>query len=148
MKIEAKQRLAAELTEKQKQLDINGDGKIDAEDLKRLRKGEKPEKVESSAKGLATTIRNRLGEDGVAVSAVVTIGPASTFQYDWDGVEYDESAVASSPASVLEIFMDPKMANSRAIGVSKMGLEVVRCTVGGYTVIVNLSAATVTVVQG
>ena len=35
--------LKAELTEKQKQLDINGDGEIDSEDLKRLRNGEKPE---------------------------------------------------------------------------------------------------------
>lgn len=31
------------LTEKQKQLDVNGDGKIDADDLRRLRKGEKPD---------------------------------------------------------------------------------------------------------
>ena len=38
------------LTEKQKQLDINGDGEIDGEDLKRLRNGEKPvaEKTEAS----------------------------------------------------------------------------------------------------
>lgn len=32
----------AALTKKQKQLDINKDGKIDSTDLKRLRKGEKP----------------------------------------------------------------------------------------------------------
>ncbi len=31
-----------DLTPKQKQLDINGDGKISSDDLKRLRKGEKP----------------------------------------------------------------------------------------------------------
>jgi len=30
------------LTKKQRQLDVNGDGRIDADDLKRLRKGEKP----------------------------------------------------------------------------------------------------------
>ena len=35
--------LKAELTEKQKKLDINKDGKIDADDLKKVREGEKPE---------------------------------------------------------------------------------------------------------
>jgi len=47
MKLEAKQRLTAStkpLTKKQKQLDVDGDGKIDSTDLKRLRKGEKPKK--------------------------------------------------------------------------------------------------------
>jgi hypothetical protein len=50
MKLEAKQRLLAadELTPKQKQLDINGDGKISSDDLKRLREGEKPEEVEAA----------------------------------------------------------------------------------------------------
>lgn len=42
--------IEAELTEKQKQLDIDGDGEIDSEDLQRLRKGEKPEPVDASAK--------------------------------------------------------------------------------------------------
>jgi hypothetical protein len=42
-KIEAKTRLLS-LTKKQKQLDINKDGKIDGEDLKKVRKGEKPER--------------------------------------------------------------------------------------------------------
>ncbi len=37
------------LTEKQKQLDVNGDGKIDGEDLKRLRNGEKPEAKKTEA---------------------------------------------------------------------------------------------------
>ena len=37
-----------ELTEKQKQLDINGDGEIDSEDLQRLRNGEKPKSVEAA----------------------------------------------------------------------------------------------------
>ena len=41
MKIEAKARLSA-LTEKQKQLDIDGDGQIDGEDLKKVREGQKP----------------------------------------------------------------------------------------------------------
>ncbi len=45
MKIEARARLVSKpLTEKQKQLDVNGDGKIDSDDLKRLRNGEKPAK--------------------------------------------------------------------------------------------------------
>lgn len=35
----------AKLTKKQEQLDINGDGEIDSEDLKRLRNGEKPVKA-------------------------------------------------------------------------------------------------------
>jgi hypothetical protein len=59
MKLEAKTRLAADtktcgcvatvcahvlaLTEKQKQLDIDGDGKIDGDDLKKVRKGKTPE---------------------------------------------------------------------------------------------------------
>ncbi len=58
MKLEAKSRLAAvktcgcvatvcahvlALTEKQKQLDIDGDGKIDGDDLKKVRKGKTPE---------------------------------------------------------------------------------------------------------
>ena len=34
----------AKLTKKQEQLDINGDGEISADDLRRLRKGEKPKK--------------------------------------------------------------------------------------------------------
>lgn len=42
---------AGELTKKQKQLDVNGDGEIDAEDLRRLRKGEKPSKTESAFVG-------------------------------------------------------------------------------------------------
>ena len=61
MKIEAVSRLAstqmcgcltascvhinAKLTKKQEQLDVNGDGEIDSEDLKRLRQGEKPVKA-------------------------------------------------------------------------------------------------------
>lgn len=32
----------AKLTKKQKQLDVNGDGEISSDDLRRLRKGEKP----------------------------------------------------------------------------------------------------------
>jgi hypothetical protein len=47
MKLEAKQRLQSKLTEKQKQLDINGDGKITSDDLKKLREGQKPKQVES-----------------------------------------------------------------------------------------------------
>jgi hypothetical protein len=43
MNLNAKSRLqATELTPKQKQLDINGDGKISSDDLKRLRNGDKP----------------------------------------------------------------------------------------------------------
>lgn len=48
MKIEAKDRLSAtpdELTPKQKQLDVNGDGKISGDDLSKLRKGEKPQEA-------------------------------------------------------------------------------------------------------
>lgn len=47
MKIEAIKRLMADkpLTKKQKQLDINGDGKIDSTDLKKLREGKKPVKA-------------------------------------------------------------------------------------------------------
>lgn len=47
MKLNAKARLLAtedKLTKKQEQLDINGDGKISSDDLKRLRNGEKPKK--------------------------------------------------------------------------------------------------------
>lgn len=44
MRIEAKQRLIADLTKKQEQLDINQDGKIDSTDLKKLRQGKKPVK--------------------------------------------------------------------------------------------------------
>jgi hypothetical protein len=39
---DAYDKLTAKLTPKQKQLDVNGDGKISSDDLKRLRKGEKP----------------------------------------------------------------------------------------------------------
>lgn len=69
MKIKAKQRLESELTKKQKQLDINGDGKIDSTDLKKLREGEKPKKVESNFQTLfqqlhidAITIANEAEE--------------------------------------------------------------------------------------
>ena len=51
MRIEAKQRLIADLTKKQEQLDINQDGKIDSTDLKKLRQGKKP--VKSSNKVVA-----------------------------------------------------------------------------------------------
>jgi hypothetical protein len=44
MKIEAKTRLLS-LTKKQKQLDINKDGKIDGQDLKKVREGKKPVKA-------------------------------------------------------------------------------------------------------
>lgn len=58
MKLEAKARLGATklcgcavtakclhaLTEKQKQLDVDGDGRIDGEDLKKIRQGKKPAK--------------------------------------------------------------------------------------------------------
>lgn len=60
MKLEARMRLRAatkicgcvtancvhaKLTKKQEQLDIDGDGKIDSQDLRRLRRGEKPKKA-------------------------------------------------------------------------------------------------------
>jgi hypothetical protein len=38
--LQAKSRLLATLTEKQKKLDVNGDGQIDADDLRKVRNGE------------------------------------------------------------------------------------------------------------
>ena len=53
MLLEAKLRLTA-LTKKQKQLDINGDGKIDSTDLKKLRQGKKPVKAAPNRTARAT----------------------------------------------------------------------------------------------
>ena len=52
MKLEAKSRLSAtcELTPKQKKLDVNKDGKISGDDLKKIRDGKKPETATSKPK--------------------------------------------------------------------------------------------------
>jgi hypothetical protein len=148
MKLGAKYRLAAELTKKQQKLDINGDGKIDADDLRKVREGQKPEKLAASTKSLAEIIRRKIAVEGTATSAIVTVGPASTFQYDWDGLEYDDSAVSLRPLEIVGAFLDlERVKPSRVVAVDKMGIEVIRFSVGGYSVILNLSAATVTVCQ-
>lgn len=54
----------AELTEKQKQLDIDGDGEIDSEDLQRLRQGEKPAEVEASVKAGASFVAKSMASMG------------------------------------------------------------------------------------
>lgn len=54
----------AELTEKQKQLDIDGDGEIDSEDLQRLRQGEKPAGVEASVKAGASFVAKSMASRG------------------------------------------------------------------------------------
>lgn len=53
----------AELTDKQKQLDIDGDGKIEGDDLAKLRAGEKPEvKEEEEESTSLTKILSKEGE--------------------------------------------------------------------------------------
>ena len=61
---------ADKLTKKQKQLDVNGDGEIDAEDLRRLRKGEKP----SFAENITTAAKRKTLTEQVAIKNL-TINP-------------------------------------------------------------------------
>lgn len=51
VKLEAQSRLSAadELTPKQEQLDVNKDGKISGDDLKKIREGKTPEKTEAAS---------------------------------------------------------------------------------------------------
>lgn len=139
----------AELTKKQEQLDINEDGKIDSEDLRRLREGEKPgDKVEASSMGLAQVIQKKLNADNVSTTKIITMGPTATFAYDWEGVGYTEPVTKDVNSAISKFIDTEKMKPKRVMAVAKGSIECVHFAIGSYGVMINLSAATVTVVQG
>ncbi len=83
----AAQRLRA-LTEKQKQLDINGDGEIDGEDLKRLRNGEKPVAEKTEASNQQTKETTMTANAASRLKAAETKAPVkaaykNASDYDW-----------------------------------------------------------------
>lgn len=101
--------VAKQLTPKQKQLDINGDGKIDSTDLKRLRNGEKPKqsttqsttqstkeakmaKVTSKANIVNATNRLRSTESRKVTSAYKGAQDYTWFRYTGDDVKFSTKA--------------------------------------------------------
>ena len=88
MKLQAKSRLAAELTPKQEQLDVNNDGKISGDDLKNIREGKKPAKTTASnwKKDLTEINDDKLQAAVIKFGQSVKIAYVGTDGYNEDGM--------------------------------------------------------------
>jgi hypothetical protein len=136
-------KLAAALTEKQKQLDVNGDGKISGDDLKKLREGEKPQEVDASAPSwVSAGIQDRLKESGVKVTQAIKMGPAVTFAYSWDDLDVDDKTTSECISMFIEGGAVTHVAHVERMSINSLHFDVDSCSV-----MISLSAATVTVVQ-
>lgn len=88
-----------------------------------------------------------LKSQNVDVSKPIMMGPTTTIAYDWEGIDFEVNG-SSKGEDVIPLFLGDEATVSHVQIAVKQDIAVVQFTYHGAMVSINLSAATVTAIDG